>query len=306
MKDLHQTKLVIHIGAMRTASTYLQDLFNDHSEIHQILKSRFFSYNPYFEKGKDFLNEYLNTSKQLIVDSDENYSLGRFKNRLISHQDADFSFKNELFHLSHDLEKMAQRIHQTYPKAEILMIIRNQKQWIESVYKHDIQHFGVSENFNDFIESELGDSYKQAGDFYNLYQIYASLFGSDKVKVMLFEDIRKKQDFFFQDLSKFLGVILQPKLSAKKNEARSDKLIRINRYINRFAQKKKDRKEKKIYYKLRSFMIKGGNSFSSLVSSKKMMSDTELNDFSRNYINSNKKLAKLIDKEAEMGQYGYY
>ncbi|MGB3466040.1 MAG: sulfotransferase [Cyclobacteriaceae bacterium] len=298
--------IVIHIGAMRTASTYLQQIFARHDDIHQLLKTRFFSYDPYFRQGRDYLKDHLEGHNKLIIDSDENYSLGRFKDKLISHTDLDYSFKNELFHIRHDTKEMAKRIRETYPEGKILLVIRNQKQWINSVFKHDIQHFGLDKDFNGFLMDPLGQSYIEAGDFNALHRLYVGLFSSENVKTLLFEDIRKNPTRFFSEISDFLGVTIEPDQNAKKNEARTDHSIGMNRFINRFSQGKKDVKEKRAYYLMRGLSLKLDGIAKKLSPNYKLVDEKDLIAFHAQYENANRELAELLGREEDMRQYGYY
>lgn len=299
-------KIVIHIGAMRTASTYLQQIFARHDEIHQILKSRYFSYDPYYEQGKVFLKEHLEGHDKLIIDSDENYSLGRFKDKLITYTDPDYSFKNELYHISHDIDQMAARIKETYPDGKILLVIRNQEQWINSVYKHDIQHFGLDKDFQDFLKDPLGKGYIQAGDFNTLHRLYAEHFGQGQVKTLLFEDIRKNPSRFFDEISEFLGVKIEPDNSARKNEAKTDHSIGMNRFINRFSQRRRDTKEKRSYYLMRGLSLKMDGIARKLKPRYELVKEEELSEFQKQYEAGNRALAKLIDREDDMRKYGYF
>lgn len=295
-----------HIGCMRTASTYLQEMFANHGDINLLLKTRFFSYDPFFNEGVGFLKKHIGSDSGIIIDSDENYSLGRFKNELIKYSDEDFNFKKEIFVISHDIEKMAERIYSVYPNGKIFFIIRKQKDWIQSVYKHDIQHFGIDSGFDDFIKSDLGQSYLLAGNYNNMYFQYCKLFGESNVKVFFFEDLKKDEDLFLSSLSTYLGVSLSTVDGLKKNEAKSDSFLKVNRLINKLSQKNPQKVENRLYYLLRSFLTRNNRLINGLMKRHNLISNDALDSFQSHFNDSNRALAESMNEEKKMKDFGYF
>lgn len=293
---------------MRTGSTFLQTLFDQNANIHHVLKSRFFSYDPYYFSGKEYLESILsskNTSSSIIIDSDENYSLGRFKTKLISYNDADFSFQKELQCINHDITEMADRLYRTVPFAKIVMIIREQRAWLKSVYKHDVYHYGLTMDFNSFLLSKLGKDYLNAGDYLNIWKIYASRFGKENVKFLLFEDLVKDKNGFFSTLETFLGVQFDKKhiQNEPKNQNYSDRLTWIMTTINLLSQKEVDKKERRLYYLLRRLVL---NYFKN-TKSKDFFPNNRDARFIHNYFGEgNKLLAEKLGFEIRMQEEGYY
>jgi len=308
--SLSSTKnIVVHIGCMRCASTHLQALFNEDPRIALMLKTRFFSYNPYYGKGFEYLNKVLSIDEkqEIIIDSDENYSLGRFKHRLINYADKDFSYRKELSVIYHDIFSMAERIKSIYPNASILMVIRNQADWIKSVYKHDIQHFGIDSDFESFLKSDLGIAYKQAADFNNLHSVYSSLFGRDNVKVLLFENIRNYRNLFYKNLSEAVGLSLSPiDLNGKgKNASRSDSLIYFQRILNKISQHDPDKKERKLYY-YPKVLLSWSEKIIKNNFKRELVTAKQTQTFKNEFVESNKALAREIQLHDQMEQSGYF
>ena len=301
--------VVVHIGCMRCASTYLQTLFKEDPRISLILKSRFFSYDPYYKEGPSHLSKILSTGsdKKLIIDSDENYSLGRFKSKLIQAKDIDFNFRKELSVIEHDVPMMAKRIKATYPNARILMVIRNQADWIKSVYKHDIQHFGIDSGFESFLKGDLGQAYNNAANFNNLYDIYVGLFGKDNVKVLLLEDLKKNKALFYKNLSEIVGFdFAKADLNRRsKNDSKSDGFIYLQRILNRISQHDPEKKEN-IIYRHSKYIIYKAEKIIDKSLKKELISEIQLQNFKDQFVDGNKALSKKIKLHDEMKELGYF
>ena len=61
-------KVIVHIGCMRCASTYLQACFATNDDLIDLIKTRFFSYDSYYIQGIDFINKCIqDKARQTIV-----------------------------------------------------------------------------------------------------------------------------------------------------------------------------------------------------------------------------------------------
>lgn len=296
---------VIHIGGMRTASTFLQNIFANHSQINLNLKSRFFSYDPYFYERNDYLNWLSDSCKVINIDSDENYSLSRFKSILLDRKTT--SLKSELDVISHDQIKMANRLKLIYPDAKVIMVIREQKKWIQSVYKHDIQHFGLDSNFSDFLESELGNSYIDAGDYFQIYSLYANLLGKANVKLFLFEHLQEDPYQFLKALFNFIGLDYDDmERIERKNVNYSNATIYLLRILNSFSEKSFNKPEKKFFLFLRRIISLSNRALSLIpIDNSLIFDDISLDYLAKRYKQSNLNLLKLGFLESDLKKYGY-
>ncbi|HEY9210957.1 MAG TPA: sulfotransferase domain-containing protein [Methylotenera sp.] len=299
------TNLVIHIGGMRTGSTFLQSIFAGHSQINLNLKSRYFSYDPYFYQKYNYIR-WLSGSQNIInIDSDENYSLGRFKSLLLDRKTV--AIKSELEIISHDLVMMADRLKTTYPNAKILMVIREQTKWIQSVYKHDIQHFGLDIKFDKFLESELGKSYINAADYFQTYNIYANLFGKDNVKLFLFEDLQENPQQFLDELFKFIGVNNESRIDLRReNQNLNNATLYLLRFLNRFSQKSLNKSEYKFFIYLRKVLFLNNKFLSLFPDNESLLFDQKSLNFIKNqHQQSNLNLESLGFSESILRKYKY-
>ncbi|NLE46603.1 MAG: sulfotransferase [Chloroflexi bacterium] len=304
-----------HIGWMRTGSTYLQDLMGCHSEVHLVCKSRFFSHDPSFHRGRDaFYRDVIGdpaSNARCIVDSDENYAMGRFKRELIRSENANFNFKAELQVIYHDIDEMVRRMSLTVPHARIIGVVRKQDDWLSSVYKHDVLHFGLYTSFARFIRSELGQAYLKAADYARVFERYVGAFGPDRVQFLLYEDLQRCPDWFFEQISGFLGVELTSKTdqSLRRNVSASYVAIALLRRANRLSETALHRPERTAYVLLRSWCMRIArrvDRIPKLSGSINVSSSTERQEILDRYRIANRSLGKLLNRERDMADYGYF
>ena len=141
---------------------------------------------------------------------------------------------------------IATRLKELFPNAKILFIIRNQLDSIESMY-----HFLVAQgggNINPAygrpsvrsLKAWLSDqedfsyrSYLETLKYDEMYALYARLFSSENVKVLLFEDLKQAPQDFLDELGKFLGTgQIQTGLMQQRNARASAGMGRIFKLRN--------------------------------------------------------------------------
>ncbi len=119
--------------------------------------------------------------------------------------------------------------------TEILILLRDQKSMIESLYKESIR-FGYSGFFEDYLKYVW--QYRDRSFFYdfmfeNVIRSYSELFGSDHVHVMFFEDLKADSASFLKELSSNLGFDYHAlPLDEEFNRQLSAKELAIKRYMN--------------------------------------------------------------------------
>lgn len=307
--------LFFHIGWMRTGTTFLQGLFKNDTQVNLSLKNRFFSYDPYFNRGSEYYKEQIILGSQrenhlINIDSDENYSMGRFKTQLRENYDISYNHKSELGFIYHDIEQMVLRIKECAPDAKIFGVMRKQPSWFESVYKHDIYHFGLDQSFSAFYESELGLAYRKAADYYAVYQLYVNAFPKENIKILLFEEFVADRSSFVQELSDFLGIDIQLKGEGKlkKNASTTNFFTVLHRFANKLSEKNPSKPENMLYYNVRKAISKLDRTCDKLNIKLDMEIIPELikKDIHSQYTSSNKQLAADLHLESKMKKYGYF
>ncbi len=307
--------LFFHIGWMRTGTTFVQGLFKQDQQIGLSLKNRFFSYDPFYNRGVDYYQQQIlpaqNAKKpRIYVDSDENYAMGRFKTQLREASDIHYNQRSELNFIYHDIQQMVNRMKAAAPDAKILGVMRKQPNWFESVYKHDVYHFGLDHSFSDFYESSLGHDYRLAADYHAVYKMYEAAFHKQNIKIMLFEDFVKNQESFTQELSDFFGVSLEVtnERSLKKNASTSNFFTLLHRQANRLCEKNPSATETALYKTARKVVSKMDHVSNrlNLRLDATIISPADKQQIIRHYAAGNQQLATELGLKDKMRSYGYF
>ncbi|UCC39600.1 MAG: sulfotransferase domain-containing protein [Candidatus Aminicenantes bacterium] len=205
---------VIHIGFPKTGTTTQQEhLFSKHFQIEYLGKP--YS-NPHFQSVilnlvmQESLHFDFQHSKKVILDHVT--PLERLKKI--------FLISEELFvsaSKARDKGIVAQRIKDIFFPCKILITIRNQFDILKSAYinggrllKHALSPFNeYAISFNDWLEistRNLSKSFIGNVDYYPTIKYYSDLFGKGNICVLLFEDFRKNQKIYLNELTQFLGI----------------------------------------------------------------------------------------------------
>lgn len=212
------SKLVIHIGYPKTATTTLQEsLFTELSrngEINFLGKSLSDKKNNWAGNWGSFIDYLISEKREtsiqgiihsniLNVVSNERLTQPRFNLEKI--------YKKEI-NTSIFPEKLEVLFSHMVDDIQILLSIRNQQSLIYSMYVQQYRLFRDDENSNTFekyITNGLRDgfeSYLSIYKFYDILKRYINVFGKDKVHVLFFEDLKSDKEFYLENLSNILGV----------------------------------------------------------------------------------------------------
>lgn len=111
-----------------------------------------------------------------------------------------------------DSYMVAQRLKSIFPEAKILMVIRNQVMFLSSMMGQIIRNnrliFDLDNFFTthrSFAEQGLG-SFLHMVDYQKIHQIYAELFGTENVEVILLEEIGGKPESVMDRLLRRMGL----------------------------------------------------------------------------------------------------
>ena len=100
------------------------------------------------------------------------------------------------------------------PQVKILAILRNPVQRVYAAYLGRVRRFNESQNFTDYIESEINictdqnhvKSILYPGMYYTNLKRYIDLFDSNNLKINIFEDFVSNIPQFYYDVLRFLGL----------------------------------------------------------------------------------------------------
>lgn len=186
------TKVLIHIGYPKTATTWLQDVFfpnvknfrfvNWREANRLFLNSDCFVFNP-----RNVRDELLSGDCNLLISSEF----------FASAINSGFNYGYYSYGISHKLSK-------TFPDATIIIFIRRQQSLIPSAYQQYVKNGGTY-SFKRWLYS--GEVFCFEHLIYNrLIEHYINLFGEKQVNVFLFEDFKRNNRKFMENFCQQFGM----------------------------------------------------------------------------------------------------
>lgn len=180
---------MIHVGCHKCGSTFIQD------EIFpRLRKVRAVSCSD----GRDF--PALHDAFFALVHCDDLYFdplrdrvYGSIRDRLAPHECV-LSWEGLSGHHTfalgqgYQIRHIARRLRDLFPEAGILIVIRNQKDLVRSYYMDDVT-YGFSISFPDWIAWRRRYHALNYPKYAALIETYQRLFGRDRVRVLLFEEM---------------------------------------------------------------------------------------------------------------------
>lgn len=268
--------LFIHIGFPKCASTYLQEgVFPNHPDIEYLgkrnpigerstldkLKGAIFPSYKYVGKRNDpslkstsnrverierlqspdwISNIYLKPPLYWQPD----YTKERYqKIKSSTHKDilcfSDEGLIGDPIHNPQFTYRSARRLHNLWPDAKIIIVLRNQLSMIESVYKMYIAQGGYCKlstliEFSDNYFPEPRPSiYMPHFKYDKLLTLYHQLFGSDNILVLLLEDLKRNQETFLNKIYHFMG-IKEIEITLEKTNVgpQLNSFLKLKRFLN--------------------------------------------------------------------------
>lgn len=206
------TRVGLHIGLPKTGTTTLQDLcFARHPEVRY-----FGSTNVHNDRdaetvlrglllGKE-VKEIAGRVSEIVADS------LKVRRSLIISDEAitfgEFMLRANHWPITSDHRAAADRAHRLLGDAHVLIVIRNQADWLESWHRQGLKSRKyVETDFSRWLERDLGDSAERLLSllrFDELYRAYAHAFGRDRVHVRLYEHYQDR----FEELAAEFATIL--------------------------------------------------------------------------------------------------
>ncbi len=294
-------KIYFHIGYPKTASTWFQESF------FPKIKNIIFIDNI---KTRHFFFD----SDAFFLDTEEVYKI------ISSYKLDDCLFSSELlttpinygWHNGCVSKACADKIKHVFPKASVIIFIRNQQSLFTSGYQQYLKNGGTF-SIRKFLYSRHLFSVEHLY-FDNLINYYDSLFGEDRVHVFLFEEFQlDPQDFVKRFCEKFEFKINYSEINYKSiNQGLRVGFIPLIRFFNCFHAKPLGKK----YYlfhipgtlRLINRFVKPLNKFNffgNYAKCSELLREKDLDFFRESYKESNRRLAERIDYE-KLKKFGYY
>lgn len=233
---MEDNQILIHVGMAKAASTFLQKevfserkfgfLYDDNKRL-KFYQHILPQHTPYYDL--DSCRTLL--EKELLAEASNQKLMPVWSNELLSGWPSYGSYNREL---------LANRLHELFPKAKILLIIREQKTAIESVYNQYIQEGGtmslkayLSQNWvAPYFHGFNLDQY----DYFKMLNLYKGLFGEENVLCLPYELLNEQASSFVDHLNTFLEVSIDFKsldISKKVNRSPSHSYLWFKRQLGK-------------------------------------------------------------------------
>ena len=217
---------LIHIGYHKTGTTWLQrQVFNDNnlgfSEVWppDVLERTFIGVNPFTfdaNAARATVAPFASAGTKLVV----------------SHE----RLSGAPLGGGSDSRAIADRLHETFPNGSVLIVVRDQRDMLISVYKQITTKGLNRDSFDRFLEHrvEIGRSSPvlEFLEYDHLIAYYQSTFGADRVLVLAYEQLSDSIEFVGR-IAKFVG-LPQPSdvTRTRENVGLPTASIAVLRYLN--------------------------------------------------------------------------
>lgn len=142
-----------------------------------------------------------------------------------------------------DPVEAASRLYSAHPRAKVLMVIREQVDWLNSIYKYSINELPATQrSFSDYCATPYGAVLLEAGHFDRTIRAYVETFGSKHVCVLRYEDIAEAPARFAARLCAFVGISERSLPQRRENESHAQiaRLLRLFPIVGRLPRRVKD------------------------------------------------------------------
>jgi len=199
--------ILIHIGYHKTGTTWLQEnLFVNSSTVFKPLNLNKNALSKKFVTGEDgyVLSPY-DMNETAIRQELDLYSENDSNNvNVISHE----RLSGHPHSSGLDSKTISKRLHNFFPNAKVLIVIREQKSFILSIYLQYLAGGGV-----DSLKKYLNTKFDRKRFFFSPHHInylpliryYIELFGYKNVCVLPYEMFAREPSLYFGKLGEFLG-----------------------------------------------------------------------------------------------------
>ncbi len=200
----------IVIGTYRAGTTWLQKVFENHSEIFVPKEKETFYFSRYFNRGPLWYNSFFKNSNQHKV-------------------------KGEICPSYFANTKAAKRIAEYNLKIKIILIIRNPIDQIKSMCKLHL-------NRNNSISTELDaeavrKKYINNVLYYSNLKPYWNSFSENNILILNYDKLVDDPNIFLTKIYNFLDVKFEnQKINKKINKAFKPRYIFVERFVSKFGE----------------------------------------------------------------------
>lgn len=279
---------VFHIGIPKSGTTSIQYLLEKDKRV-ELTRSTFYSTRAWWE------NTIIENHNKVVVESNETLISGGF-------QKVKFI-------------QTIERMYRTNPKAQIILVLRNQPDAILSMYKYHIKngYYGIRTFNNWLLNTDLGMDYLSLTLYGNIVSSILAYFPSNQINILFFEELKASPKTFYKKIYKILDLNLESSTHSKKNTNTYNNNELYSLVLFHYLSLNKKKSENRFYSNL-GFKIEQKIRFRALKifrfkAKKDFFSWNQVKNFDNIYTDfqySNQKLIDLkLSTESELIKYKY-
>ena len=168
-----------------------------------------------------------------LLTKDELFSVNKDTRLLLS----DEQFAGSPWNNAKDRKQNFDRLHELFPNANYLVVLRNQEALTQSLYLEYVKKGGTAhwKDFLSYVGNDLEFCRGAYLQFYEYYTYMVSRVGAEKVSVLYYEELQEDSTLFFKKMGHILGAELTvPAKKETKNPSIGGVYAKRLRFINRF------------------------------------------------------------------------
>lgn len=236
-------RIVLHVGLPKAATAFMRRAVYPRLDSTKVFHSQ-----TYFKNEINVLIE----GEYKGVDVEKFRENFKRKSEKIS-QDTillcEFSLSGNPVIPGNDYESFYERtdfLKKAFPSANIIIILRNQIDWLVSIYRNIIES-GETLSMDEFLNFNGGKFIRRSCvrqyyvdalcfDFSSMCDYYVKLFGRENVHVFFQEDLKNDPENFIKDLQKVIGCGLEDSIRIQRvNRGSSALALTLTRLKNRMG-----------------------------------------------------------------------
>lgn len=204
----------IGIGAQKSGTSWAYANIYEHPEICAPIKELHFFSRPRFEKGKDWYES-------------------NFRSCRVTSKKGEFSTS---YLYSKETPK---RIHDLYPNAKLIAILRNPRDRAYSQYRNAVKAGEIKGDVTFEEYSSRDPSVYEQGLYAEQLDRYLALFPREQILILIYEDIEKDPAAFMKRIYEFIGVnkdFMPSMLHRRINVERTPRFIFVEKIMHKIAE----------------------------------------------------------------------
>jgi len=219
---LDASQVFLHVGLHKTGTTFLQRKVFPHLPVNLLVQPRIEYLAEEEDYDPDRFREMLGRQFEIKPGCPTVISQEAFSGRALGSP-------------RWDPFRMARRLHQTFPAAKVLLVVRSQPSYILSLYCFRVVRRGWEyHGLDGYLERYFEPALYPKLSYHRLVETYQELFGPERFKVMAYEQLRRDHHTFVSEVLRFMGMDREVAYDYRPVNQSPRKLpvVQINRLLN--------------------------------------------------------------------------